>query len=204
MVYGDRAKRLKLTDDQSAKLNDLLADTVMDSIDHITAILAEKKSPEEANTVFSAQEAAMHEKVRAMLGDEAYAQFKDYTKNLASYITAEQFKGVMAGEKADKDAKAKQFYELLQAETQQTLADAGLPPDYQLVPTFNFRNFASESVAEGNLKLLDDIYGRVASRADGLFSAEELKKFGEFRASAIKNNRMALAMNRQLMSPGTK
>src|SRR4029079_16763353 len=92
-----------------------------------TENLKEKKTPEEANQIFAAQEAAMNEKVKELLGDEGYAQYRDYNKNLASYITAEQFKGKMTGETAEKDAKAKKLYEILQAETQQSLAKAGLP-----------------------------------------------------------------------------
>ena len=66
----------------------------------------------------------------------------------------------------------------------------------------NFRNIASETEAEKNLKLLDSIYERVAGRAGSFLSAEELKKFAEFRTAAINQNRMALAVNRKLMAPG--
>jgi hypothetical protein len=144
----------------------------------------------------------MNAKVKELLGDEGYAQYLDYTKNLASYITAEQFKPMMSGEKDEKDAKAKKMYELLQAEAQRTLTTAGLPQDYQLVPTLNFRNFVSDSVAEGNLNLLSGIYDRATTSFDFL-SPDELKKFGDFREKAIKQNRMGLAVNRKLMSPGT-
>jgi len=37
-----------------------------------------------------------------------------------------------------------------------------------------------------------------------ILSPEELNKFKEFAAAAINNNRMALTMNRKMMSPGTK
>lgn len=202
MIYSDFNKRLSLSEEQGGKLGDLLADGVMENIDKITELLKEKKSPEEANQVFTAQEAAMNAKVKELLGDEGYAQYLDYTKNLASYITAEQFKGMMTGEKDEKDAKAKKMYELLLAETQRTLAKAGLPSDYQLVPTMNFRNFVSDSVAEGNLNLLSGIYDRATTSFDFL-SPEELKKFGDFREMAINQNRTSLALNRKLMSPGT-
>jgi hypothetical protein len=83
------------------------------------------------------------------------------------------------------------------------LARAGLPQDFQTVPSLNFRNFASESEAEKNLKLLGDIYERAAARADTILSPQEIVKFGEFREMAINNNRMALAVNRKLMAPAT-
>ena len=84
------------------------------------------------------------------------------------------------------------------------LAENGLSPDYQLVPTLNFRNFASDTIAERNLKMLNDIYARAATRAGSFLSAQELASFTEFGTGAINMNRMALKVNRQMMSPGPK
>lgn len=201
MIYKEFGKRAGLSAEAGEKLTELLADDVMENIDRITEVLREGKSPAEMDRVFAAQEAALREKVKELLGPEAYTQYLDYTKNLAALVTAEQFKGMMTGEKEEKDAKAKQLYQLLQVETEQTLASMGLPPDYQTVPSLNFRNFASETEAEKNLKLLGDIYERAAARADSILSPQEIVKFGEFRELALNNNRMALAVNRKLMAP---
>ena len=64
------------------------------------------------------------------------------------------------------------------------------------MPILNFRNIASEQEGETSLKLLDDIYQRVAARGNSFLSADELAKFQEFRTTAINNSRAALAMNR--------
>jgi len=117
---------------------------------------------------------------------------------------AEQFKTLLTGDQAVKDAKGRQIYQLMQEETAAALAAAGLPADYQTTPTLNFRNIASAAVAEQNLKLLDDIYGRGAARLGSVLNASVLQQFQEFRASAISGNRMNLALNRQMMAPGGK
>lgn len=204
MIYKEFANRASLSTELGEKLTELLADDVMDNIDRITEVLRDGKSPAEMDRVFAAQEAALREKVKALLEPEAYTKYLDYTKNLASSISAEQFKNMgMTGNKDEKDAKAKQLYQLLQVETEQMLARAGLPPDYQTVPSLNFRNFASGTEAEKNLKLLGDIYERAAARADSILSPQEIVKFREFREMAINNNRMALIVNQKLMAPGT-
>lgn len=92
----------------------------------------------------------------------------------------------------------------MQEETQATLASAGLSADFQTVPTLNFRNIASETEAEKNLKLLDAIYARVLTRTSSFLSADEIVKFGEFRSVAINNNRAGLLINRKMMAPGGK
>src|SRR5207237_4184261 len=98
----------------------------------------------------------------------------------ASFLTAEQFKGMLTGDKEAKEAQGKQMYELMQQETQKALAARGLDKDFQTVPTLNFRNIASEQEADKNLQLLDSIYERVQEAAGSFLSPAELTEFGEF------------------------
>ncbi|MEO7300399.1 MAG: hypothetical protein ABI042_17675 [Verrucomicrobiota bacterium] len=204
MMYGKFAKEMKFSKEQTEKLNDLLADNVMENVDHIMAVLRDGKSPEEREQLFAQQDAALLEKVSGLVGEENISKFQEYTRDLASHLTAEQFKGSLTGDKAAKDAKGKQLYEAMQAETQSALASAGLDANFQTIPMLNFRNIASEADAEKNLKLLEGIYENVASQASAFLSPEEIKKFHEFESTAVNNNRMALLMNRKMMAPAAK
>ncbi len=203
MAYEGFAAQTKLPKEQAEKLVEVLADNVMENIDHITEVLRAGQSDEEMEQVFAAQEAALLEEVKGLLTDEEFTKYQDYTRDLTSLMTAEQFKAMMAGNKDEKDQKAKQLDQLLREVSRQALAEAGLSPDFQLAPTLNFRNFASEQHAEKNLKLLNDVYDRAAAKANFL-SKEELKHFADFQAKAIGGSRMMLAMNRKMMSPGGK
>jgi hypothetical protein len=204
MIYKGLVQQLKLSSEQSDKLNDLLADHVMDNVDHITTVLRDNATPEQVNGVFDAQDAALREKVQDLLGADGLAQYQDYTKNLLSTLTADQFKSMLTGDDAARAAKAKDLSQALREEVQAALASAGLPADYQTVPILNFRNIASEQQGDNSLKLLEDIYQRVATRASSFLTAEDLAKFQEFRTTAINNNRSALAMNRTMMAPISK
>jgi hypothetical protein len=203
-VYKDFAKRAKLSSEQGDKFVDALADNVMANVEQIQMILRDRASPEERDRLFAAQETALQEQLQGLLGPEGMAQYQEYTRNLASYLTAEQFKALLTGEKSAKEEQGRQLFELMQEEAQRALQSAGLPPDYQLVPTLSFRNIASEEEGEKTLKLLDSIYGRVGERATSFLSPEELEKFGQFRTSAISGNRVALAINRRMMAPSAK
>ena len=202
MIYDDYAKKAKLGTNETARFADTLADHVMDNIKHITKMLQEGKSPEEMEAVFAAEQAALNQKIQELVGPEGLAQYQEYTKDLASTISAHQFKPQLTGDKAEKDTKANQIRDIMLEETRIALASAGLPADYQTVPTLNFINIASESIGERNLKLLDGIYERVATRLPSFLSADEIQKFGEFRTLAINNNRAGLLINRKMMMPG--
>ena len=204
MIYKDFAQRVKLTSDQKDKFNDLLADHIMENVDHVTTALRDKPAPEQINGLFAAQEAALQEKVLALLGPDGLAQYQDYTKNMLSTLTAQQFKSMLTGTDAAKDEKTKQLAQITQEETQAALAGAGLPADYQAVPILNFANIASEQQADKSLKLLDDIYQRVAARGSSFLSADDLTHFQEFRGTAMTNSRAAFSLNRTMMAPISK
>lgn len=201
IIFKDLAERLKLAPELSGKLNDLLADHVMENIDLITTVLRDGTKPEVINLLFDEQEAALLNKVQALVGPDQATQFQDYTRTLCSHMTVQQFKGMLSGDNAAKEEKSSQLFHAMQEETQQTLANAGLPPDFQTVPILNFRNIASETEGEKNLMLMDGIYERTASRAASFLSTEDLEKFKQFRTKALANSRSALVMNREMMVP---
>ena len=62
------------------------------------------------------------------------------------------------------------------------------------MPILNFRNIASETEAEKNLKLMDSVYERAVAKSGSFLSPEEVTKFAEFRAKAISAQRMALTI----------
>ncbi|MBM3833555.1 MAG: hypothetical protein FJ403_09850 [Verrucomicrobia bacterium] len=201
MLYKSFTADAKLTDEQTKKLNDLLADHIMDNVENVTVALREKMGPDQLTQMFGAQEADLNAKVQELLGDEGLQKYQDYSKNLVSAVTAQQFKSMMTGDKDAKEEKAKQMLQILNEESQTVLAGAGLPADYQLVPMLNFRNIASESEGEKSLQLLDSLYTRATPRLETVLSKEEMAKFQEFRGKAIENNRAAFLMNRSLMAP---
>jgi len=201
MIYKEFAKKANLSTEQTGQLNDLLADHIMENVDNVTKVLRDKLPPEQMNQVFAAQDAALQEKLQTLLGQDALAQYQDYTKNLVSTLTAQQFKGMMTGTDEAKEEKSKQLYQLMQEGVQAALSSTGLPSDYQMVPMLNFRNIASEQEGEKSLKLLDDVYKQVSGRVNTFLAPEEIEKFQEFKDLALKNNRTALTLNRTLMAP---
>lgn len=200
-LYGEFAKGLKLETEVAEQFNDLLADGIMDGIALITQSLQDKKSQHEIDRLFTAHEAALERQMMELLGPEGLAQYREYSKNLLSTISAKQFEGSLTGDAEEKTAKSKQLQQLLQEESLAVLNASSLPASYQTVPMLNFRNIASTEQEQLSLQVLDRIYERAAGRASGFLSAAELEKFQAFRSKALENNRAILNMNRQVMAP---
>lgn len=200
-MYGPLARQLQLPDEQREALSDALADNIMENVDLITQVLRDQPDAAEMERMFAQLEIDLDNKVKSLLGDEAFAKYEEFTRDLSANLTAEQFKGSLTGEGSERDAKKEQLLAAMREEVANALANAGLPPDFQTVPILNFRNIASESHATRNLQLLENIYANVAVRAQSFLGEGELKKFDEFRKRAIDTSRMALDMNRAMMAP---
>jgi FtsZ-binding cell division protein ZapB len=202
--YFDLAKRLKLTPEQTEQFNDLLADHLLDNMDLITQGLNDGKSQAEVRRIFSAAETAFQGKVQALLGDDALAQYQDYTKNLASPRFVNSFADSLTGDSATIEDKKSRLIQAMQQATQSALAAAGLPADYQTYPMLNPANIASDEEAVQSLQLLDSIFGQTAASASTFLSADELNKFQDFRTNVIKLTQAAILVNRKLMAPVSK
>jgi RNA polymerase sigma factor (sigma-70 family) len=200
-IYKQLTQTLKLTSDQSDKFNDLLADHIMQGIDNVTTAIRDKTPPDQLSQVFASDAATLNQSIQDLLGADAASQYRDYTKNLLGTLTSEQFADSLTGSDDEKKAKAAQLRQAIQQEAQSTLANAGLPPDFQTVPILNFVNIASEPQATQNLQLLQGIYQRVAAGAGSYLSPDEMTKFQAFITKAIANSTTALSMNRTMMSP---
>ncbi|HVV70895.1 MAG TPA: hypothetical protein VHI52_05235, partial [Verrucomicrobiae bacterium] len=201
IIYKGFAEQLKLSSDQTEKLNDLLADHIMENVGTVTVALRDKLTVEQMDQQFAAQENALQQQIQDLLGPDGATQYQDYSKNLLSTLTAQQFKGMLDGDEGAKEQKVKQLSEAMHAAVHAALAGAGLPDDYQTVPILNFHNIASEQEGDRSLKLLNDIYQRANSLAGSFLSPDELKKFQQFGETAISNNRAALSLNRTMMAP---
>jgi hypothetical protein len=204
MVYKSFADKAKLPKDVADRLNDALADHVMTNINHITAMLKEGKSPADMEKVFAAQETELNQNLEQLLGQDQFAKYQDYNQNLLSYLTSEQFKGMLGGDDKVRDARGQELLKAMQEESAKVLAANNLPANYQTVPTLNLRNIALEETGEKNVQMLDSIFENVATRLGSTWDAKELEKLNEFRQIAVRNNRLALAVNRKIMAPPNK
>lgn len=200
-IYKGFRARANLTVEQADKLNDLLADYIMDNVDRVTEALRDKPGTAELNQMFAAEDTALQERIKDLIGEEGLTQFRDYSTTLLATITAEQFKGMLSGDDEAKQSKSKLLAQAIQEESKAALATAGLPEDYQTIPILNLKNIASEEEGNRSVKLLEDIYQRVATRGITFLSPEELKKFDDYRATGVQNSRAAIMLNRTIMAP---
>jgi RNA polymerase sigma factor (sigma-70 family) len=200
-LYKDLAQRLGLNADATDKLNESLADGVMEGLDLVTQALHDGRTQAEINQIFAGADQRMQARIRTLLGDDGLAKYNDYSQNLASTLTAQQFAPQLTGDSEAKQSKQNQLQQAMQEATAAALQSAGLPPNSQVIPILNFANIASVDQGNQSLDLLDGIYADVAARSAAFLTPGETANFQNYRTNAIVASRAALTMNRTLMAP---
>jgi len=200
-IYSDLAKNLKLTPDQTAKFNDLLADHIMNNVDLITQALHDHLGRAAVDQLFAGADATLQSQMVDLIGADGVAEYQNYTQNLLSTLTAAQFAGSLSGDSATVAEKKTELQQAMQQAAQAALTTAGLPANYQTIPMLNFANIASPDEGDQSLQLMDSIYAQAATQASSFLSADELGKFQQFRTNALTSTQSQLLMNRNLMAP---
>jgi RNA polymerase sigma factor (sigma-70 family) len=200
-LYKSLAKQLGLTPDQTDKLNDVLADGVMNDVNLITQALHDGRSQLEINQIFAAADQQVQAQIQSLLGDDALAKYNEYNQNLLSSLTVEQFADKLTGDSATIQNKINLLQQAMQEQTAAALKTAGLPANYQVVPMLNFANIASAGQGDQSLNLLDGIYANVGAQSSSFLTPDEIASFQNYRTNAIVSSRTSLAINRTMMAP---
>ncbi len=200
-LYQDFAKNLKLTEEQTGRFYNLLADDILENSKQVTALLRDKPSLEQVDRAIAAQEAALDQKVRDLLGPDALTQYQEYTRNLIGQIGAEEVRDKLTGSDDEKTAKVKQLAQLLPEVTKAALADAGLPPDFQPVPELNLRSVASEAGCDRSLTLVKDILLRTVTRSGTFLAPEDIVNLQKYWEGSVRRLKNKLTMERSFLAP---
>jgi hypothetical protein len=111
------------------------------------------------------------------------------------------FASSLTGDPETVASKGTQLLHTIEEATRSVLTAEGLPDNYQTFVAANPCNVASEEEADFNLHLKDKILALTAVRASSFLTADELNKFQQMRAEAIKNAQNYILMERKLLTP---
>ncbi|HTD65347.1 MAG TPA: hypothetical protein VK846_02305 [Candidatus Limnocylindria bacterium] len=197
MMYAGLFKDLNLSPDEKEKLKTLLTDAQMKNVEAAQGLFGgDDKSATGLDVAKQALEAKKQRdgEIKALLGDERFAQYQDYQKNVGERMQIDQFKNQMAAENIP--MRDDQTAQLLQAMKEEKTA---LPPvisdDQSQIPKKEM--FTADKV-EQQLKWMDDYNRRVRDRAAQILSPEQLKQFEASQNQQKSMQQLGLNMARQM------
>ena len=198
-MYGPLIADLNLSPDQQQKLNELLLDQQMKTLERSQDMFKEgamdlKKTGELAKDAEKESDAAIQE----LLGPEKFAEFQESKKTMSERMQLGEFKQQMqdAGSPV-RDEQAKQMLAIMKEERER------YPPAFDNAtagkdPSALFADGAFERQMEWQ----EEVNRRVHERLDGILTPEQLKAYGALQEQQLSMQKFGMKMAREMFGKG--
>jgi len=199
LMYGGLFKEMNLSPQEKEKLTGILTETQMKSVENAKGLFGgtkEGEPPEDATKLLADAKKQSDAEINALLGDERYAQFTEYQKNISERMQLDQLKTRLEGEKLS--LQDEQSAQLLQAMKEEKAAvPAPIPSDATQSPG-NMKSLMTSENIDNQLQWMDDYNQRVLDRAALFLTPEQLKSYREMQEQQASLQQMGLKMAREM------
>jgi regulatory protein YycI of two-component signal transduction system YycFG len=199
LMYSGLYKDLNLPKEQQEKLAELLLDGQMRNIEAAQGMMDPENAasdPASAKKAMADQKAESDEKIRALLGDEKFAVYEDYQKNVGERMQLNQLRGQL--EEAKMPLQAEQEQQLLAIlKDEKGRVPPVIPDDAQQNPA-DLKNLMTSDSLEKQLAWMEDYNKRVLERAGAVLTPEQFKRYKEFQDQQASMQKLGLKMAKEM------
>ncbi|PYI82811.1 MAG: hypothetical protein DME26_16380 [Verrucomicrobia bacterium] len=202
MMYSGFFKELNLSSEEKEKLSGILTDSQLKNIEHVQGLFGEQKEGAGEDTQKLVEDAKKQTdaEIKALLGDERFAQYEDYQKNLGDRMQLDQLKTHLEAQNlALQDQQMTQLLQIMKEE--KAAVPPVIPSDASQVPK-NMKALMTSENLDKQMQWMDDYNRRVFDRAGQILSPEQLKQYHEFQDQQSAMQKFGLKMAREMFGAG--
>ncbi len=202
-LYAPLVKQMALTPEESGKFKDLLADNMMKGAEKASSLIggASSSNHTEAVTALSTEQKSFNDEVKALLGEERYAFYKDYQQTVGERMQLSQFKQMAGAENSLSDQQTEQLLSIMREEKQGVTAVTGQSFLGAGQGQSNLQAMLSSEQLDKLLEEQDTVNQRVYQRASQVLAPDQLASFGKFQTNQLQMMRMGMTMARKFFGP---
>jgi hypothetical protein len=195
MMYGGLFKDLKLSPEEKDKLKELLTDSQMKNIEAAQGMFGGKDgAAEDATKQIADSKKQTDAEIKALLGDERFAQYQEYQKSVGERMQLDQLRNQLASANMPlDDAQAAQLMQIMKDE--KAASPAPISDDQTQLPKKD--TFTSENL-EKQLAWMDDYNRRVLDRAAQVLTPDQFKQYQSFQEQQASMQKLGLQMAKQM------
>ncbi|HUR46389.1 MAG TPA: hypothetical protein VMZ27_10985 [Candidatus Saccharimonadales bacterium] len=204
MMYKGLFKELNLTPAEQEKMTALLTDSQMKNIEQARGMFGSKTdgAPEDAQKAVGEARKQTDAELKGLLGDERFAAYQDYQKNLGERVQLDQFKTRLEG--ANLAMKDDQAAQMLQIMKEEKLAVPPIIPSDAGQTGRNMKELMTQENLKKQMEWMDDYQKRVTDRVSSILTPEQLKEYKEQTEQQAALQKMGLKMASQMFGGGNK
>lgn len=200
-LYEPLIKKMNLTPDEATKFKDCLLETAMKSAERASSLLGASTNRMAAVAQIAADRAATDAQLKELLGDQRYAQYKDYEQTAGERMQLNQFRQQFgAGSLPLTEDQTEQLLGFMKEE-KQSMASVGHPTVGSGQSGGEIEAILSEDRSESMLQSQEYVNERVYERAKTVLSEDQLGAFGKFQSNQLQMMRVGVGMARKFFAP---
>jgi hypothetical protein len=196
-MYGPLLKDLNLNPEEKERFTQLLLDHQMSVVEQAGTLFGEGDAGRtEAAKAVKEKEKEMEGSLKALLGDDRFAQYQDYKTTLGERMQLDQFRQRLEGGTVPlQDDQMKALMQVMKEERDR------VPP---VVPNKSSENASdlaksmTDEMIEKQSQWQTELNRRVQERAGQVLSPEQMKEFAGFQEQQINLQKAGMKMAREL------
>lgn len=202
-MYAPLVKKMGLTPDEAAQFKDLLADNAMKAAEKASSMFGGLGSTNSADTfkAMNTEQKTFDEQVKAFLGEDRYAQYKDYQETVSERTLLNQFKMQAGNDYNLNDQQAEALLTFMKEEQKSVAATTGLPLGQTDKDPAKFQSLLSDGKVDELLQAQETVGQRVYERARTILSPDQLDTLGRYQTNRMQMMRVGMTMMRKMFTP---
>jgi len=202
-LYNPLIKQMGLTPDEAAKFKDLLADNAMKASEKAFSAFDGLASTNRAELIknLGAEHKTFDGQVKALLGEDRYAQYKDYQETVGERSMLNQFKQQAGSDYNLNEQQTEALLTIMNEEKKNVATTTGLPLDDTNKDPAKLLGLLSDGKVDELLQGQATVSQRVYDRARTFLSPDQLESLGKFQTNQMQMMRMSLTMARKMFAP---
>lgn len=200
-LYGPFVKQANLTTEEAQAFKDILLGNMGRAQENAAELLGASTNRSEAIRRMAEERSQTEEQLRTLLGDDRYAQYKDYETTAGDRAQLTMFRQQNFGEHAISDAQNEQLLAIMREEKQNLApvgaSGGGMAGD----PTAAIEGLFNSDEGERMLDAQQGANERIFERARAVLDEGQLGAFGAYQTNQLRMMRMGLNMTRRILTP---
>ena len=197
MMYSALLKEMNLTPDEKEQFTKLLGDAQMRNVEAAQAMFSDNKDDlTAAKTSVADAKKQSDTEIKGLLGDERFAQYQDYQKNISERMQLDQFKTSLDGKNMPlSDQQSSQLLAIMKEE--KTAVPPVIPSDANQDPQ-KMKTLMTAENLDKQMQWMSDYNARVLTRAGQTLTPDQVKQFQQFQEQQTAMQKLGLNMARQM------
>src|ERR1041385_1898722 len=202
MMYGGLFKEMTLAPEEKEKLMGILTEAQMKNIESAQGIFGGQKEDTgvDMQKRFEDTRKQTETELKSLLGDERFAQYEDYQKNISERMQLDQLKTQLDSEKMPlQDQQLAQLLKVMKEE--RAAVPPVIPNDAASFPK-DFKALMTAENLEKQMQWMEDYDRRVLDRAGQFLTPDQMKQYRAFQQSQAAMQQFGLKMAGELFGTG--